>query len=129
MRCCFRSFALPRSLQLVEGMHFNPISSFTARRVALHLAEEEVEAVVLEMFPERWERMWGKPSRRCRDPLFFFFCGLFCLWMILEGVFSWRFFRVVCCRLSLFRVGFVSFAFDYQVLSYMDHRRVLSKEK
>ena len=39
-------------------MHFNPFSSFAVRRLALSLAENAtLDAVVLEMFDERWERM------------------------------------------------------------------------
>ncbi|CAJ1344574.1 unnamed protein product [Effrenium voratum] len=39
-------------------MHFNPFSTFCARRIAWELASNEsLGAVVLEMFDDRWERM------------------------------------------------------------------------
>lgn len=43
---------------LVGCMHFNPFSTFSARRVAQTLAENQtLKAVVLEMFDHRWHRM------------------------------------------------------------------------
>eukprot|EP00913_Durusdinium_trenchii_P017710 g16648.t1 len=45
---------------LLGCMHFNPFSSFTARQLlldALAAPARPVEAVVLEMFDKRWERM------------------------------------------------------------------------
>ncbi|CAJ1460978.1 unnamed protein product [Effrenium voratum] len=43
---------------LVGCMHFNPFSTFCARRIAWELASNEsLGAVVLEMFDDRWERM------------------------------------------------------------------------
>ena len=50
-------------------MHFNPFSTFCARRIAWELASNEsLGAVVLEMFDDRWERMpepyIASPARR-----------------------------------------------------------------
>eukprot|EP00435_Cladocopium_sp_Y103_P018964 s3674_g4.t1 len=43
---------------LVGCMHFNPFSTFLARRVAQTLAENQtLKAIVLEMFDQRWDRM------------------------------------------------------------------------
>eukprot|EP00434_Breviolum_minutum_P019959 symbB.v1.2.017608.t1/scaffold1377.1/size122625/1 len=43
---------------LVGCMHFNPFSTFSARRIAWNLLENQtLKAVVLEMFDDRWHRM------------------------------------------------------------------------
>lgn len=52
---------VPRPFRCTSGMHFNPFSTFSARRIAWNLLENQtLKAVVLEMFDDRWHRMFPR---------------------------------------------------------------------